>query len=117
MNYLNNVFVNNLTQRRFFAALKWCGETPSNTIQDEVNRLINRYIEESGAPMSVSGEPIEGIVKTVEFVYDKGGIAPPKWRTVYVIEDGKSYIKGYENGQFKCFSKSKIVGGRILEVE
>jgi hypothetical protein len=103
--------------RRFFAALEWVGDGHANDLDTEVNRLINKYVEESGVPCDSSGEPIENVINTVEFVYNKGDYGTvPTWRTVHVVEETDKYIKGYENGEFKCFLQSKIVGGKVMEV-
>jgi hypothetical protein len=55
------------------------------------------------------------IIKTVKFVYDKGfdGI---KWRKVEVTGEDDEYITGFENGMFKKFLKSKILGGEIITI-
>jgi len=112
---MNSINIGDATSRRFLAALEWCGEGHDN-LETAINCLINKYIEDSGLPVDVHGEPIQGVLRTVEFVYDKGGNNAPKWRTVHVTEEEDSYIMGYENGQFKCFSKSKIVGNKIIEI-
>lgn len=59
------------------------------------------------------------ILKTVEFVYDKGGGEIPKWRRIAVTVEDDYYIGGYDvydNRQFKKFRKSNILGGRIITV-
>jgi len=53
----------------------------------------------------------------VEFVYKKDD-GETHWRTVDVIEENTTYIRGNDiedNNKFKSFKKSCIVGGRILK--
>jgi len=54
------------------------------------------------------------ILKKVTFVYVKGGYEATSWRTVEVITETPLYIEGLEDGDFKRFLKSKILGGKIL---
>jgi hypothetical protein len=57
-------------------------------------------------------------IKTVEFVYDKNeyGVSP-KWRKVKVITETFDYIEGMENGVFKRFLKSRILGGKVFTID
>jgi len=61
-------------------------------------------------------EIIPTVIKTVSFVYDKGRSSgeEPKWRTIEVIQETEDYIDGLQNGEFRRFSKCKIVGGKII---
>ena len=115
-----NVKIPAKTARRFAAALGWTdqiGDSEPLLLDEQVNKLINLFVEESGVPCMTDGEPIDNAYKTVEFVYNKGELGTvPKWRTVHVVEETDKYIKGYEDGEFKCFCRSKIVGGRVIEV-
>jgi hypothetical protein len=57
------------------------------------------------------------VLKIVEFVYDKDVYGEsPKWRTLHVTGENDTYIEGLDSGVFKRFLKSRIVGGRILEL-
>jgi hypothetical protein len=55
------------------------------------------------------------ILRTIEFVYNKGN-GDYSWRKVGVVEESVAFIKGLEEGQFKSFSRGKILDGRIIEV-
>lgn len=101
--------------QHLLVALKWSGE-PIDDIDSAVNFVISKYIEESGLPFTKDGDPIENIVRIVEFVYNKDTWEAPKWRKVFVIEETDKYFKGYENGEFKVFCKSKILGDRVMDV-
>lgn len=53
----------------------------------------------------------------VEFVYKKDD-GETNWRTVDLIEENTTYIRGNDiedNNKFKSFKKSCIVGGKILK--
>ena len=59
------------------------------------------------------------VLKTVTFVYDKQDGGEPAWRELDVTEENNGYICGYDIGdghKFKRFSKSKILGGKIITV-
>ena len=58
------------------------------------------------------------ILKTVEFVYDKGD-GDTKWRKIAVTVEDDYYIGGYDlndSRKFKKFRKSNVLGGRIITV-
>ena len=52
----------------------------------------------------------------ITFVYDKRNGSEPTWRTIDMTEETPAAFKGYEDGSFKCFLKSRIIGGRVLKV-
>ena len=54
------------------------------------------------------------ILRNVKFVYDKRDGEGAKWRDLAVTEQDSRYICGYEEGKYKKFLLSRIVGGRIL---
>ncbi len=54
------------------------------------------------------------IIKTVSFVYDKQDGSKPAWRTIEVTREDSNYIEGLQDGDFRRFSKCKIVGGKII---
>lgn len=56
-------------------------------------------------------------LRKVEFVYHKSDGSDPSWRTLEVHEESPTYLKGFENGDFKQFLKSRIVDGRIIELK
>lgn len=75
-----------------------------------VNRLTGaaktfRIYQEDFAPV---------ILRRVQFVYDKRDGEQAKWRILDVTEEDENYIAGLQDGQFKKFLKSKILGGKIL---
>lgn len=61
-----------------------------------------------------SDDPAPVILRRVQFVYDKRDGEQAKWRTVDVTAEDTMYIEGLQDGQFKRFLKSKILGGKIL---
>ena len=52
------------------------------------------------------------ILRKVSFVYYKGEGTEPAWRNVDVTEEDDVCISGMENGKYKKFLLSKIVGGK-----
>lgn len=53
----------------------------------------------------------------VEFVYKKDN-GQTDWRTVDLVEEDSSYLKGHDisdDNKFKSFKKSCIVGGRVIK--
>lgn len=54
------------------------------------------------------------ILRRVTFVYDKRDGEGAKWRTVDVTDEDSNYISGYQDGKYKRFSVSRIVGGKVL---
>jgi len=76
--------------------------------------------EETGFNGANSSEVQHISVRTpnlVEFVYKKDN-GQTDWRTVDLIEEDSSYLKGHDIGddnKFKSFKKSCIVGGRVLK--
>jgi|APCry1669188910_1035180.scaffolds.fasta_scaffold95734_3 hypothetical protein len=55
------------------------------------------------------------VLRTIEFVYNKGN-GDVRWCKVDVVDESVAFIKGLEDGQFKQFSRGKILDGRIIEV-
>lgn len=114
------VYLSEQTLRRFVAAHEFLGndklDISSRSIDEAITCLLNRYFEESGCPADLNGNPIQDVIDTVEFVYDKAEYGSvPKWRKVEVVAETDKYLEGYENGLFKRFCKSKIVGQRIIK--
>lgn len=56
------------------------------------------------------------ILRRVEFCYDKRDGEGAKWRTVDVTDESGGYISGFEEGKYKRFLVSRIVGGKIIPV-
>ena len=54
------------------------------------------------------------ITRRVTFVYDKRDGEGACWRTVDVTHEDTKYISGFEDGKFKKFLYSKIVGSRVF---
>ena len=54
------------------------------------------------------------ILRRVQFCYDKRDGEGAKWRVVDVTDEDGKYISGIEEGKFKRFSVSRIVGGKVL---
>lgn len=51
----------------------------------------------------------------ITFVYDKEDGSKPTWRTIDMTEEIPTAFKGYEDGVFKCFLKSRIIGGKVMK--
>lgn len=114
------IYISEQTIKRFMAARKYLGYNEikskhSRELDEAITSLLNSYFEESGCPADLNGDPIQDSSHRIEFVYNKVDGSVPKWRAVDVIEESDLYIKGYENGEYKCFSKDKIVGGKIIQ--
>jgi len=54
------------------------------------------------------------VTKRVQFVYDKENGEQPQWRSLDVTEEDSKYISGFEDGKFKKFLFSRIVGNKII---
>lgn len=80
-------------------------------------KLMGKHLYDGVTKHFLGGAPEKIEYKEIaEFVYPsfKG---EPVWRRIGVLEEDANYIKGndFNNGkQFKCFSKSKIVGNKII---
>jgi hypothetical protein len=62
-----------------------------------------------------SNWPSAKILYRVQFVYGETKNNEAKWRVVDVSKENDLYLEGFEeSGAFKRFSKSKILGGKIL---
>lgn len=114
------IYINTTTQEKLNAALKQLGFAQLQTAEEfgyQIGVLVDSYFAKSGAPKDSYGNPINiDDLKTVEFAYQKDGYnEKATWRTVQVAEQDSKYLKGFENGEFKCFLKERIVGGKIIE--
>ena len=78
--------------------------------------LVGSSDYEPSKQFSLYSDEIVGVsvLKRVEFVYDKQDGDGAKWRTVDVTAEDGEYICGFEEGKFKRFAKSRIVGHRVI---
>lgn len=127
--YLN--YSSQKTLDKFIADFKKKDFTSANPKEAMINFIIFASTYGKGIePKEIDGESgfeyrdnieIKNInIRTpnvVEFVYKKDD-GETHWRTVDIIEENTTYIRGNDiedNNKFKSFKKSCIVGGRILK--
>ncbi len=86
------------------------------SVDPKVKNNFTRQVRVLGGSLTltVAFTPDYPILRKVTFVYDKQDGVQAKWRNLDVVYENDTYIEGLEDGAFKRFLRSKILGGRIL---